>query len=221
MSEHDLSPALALKAANFIRQHTRRMAPSILPEMELYLTNEVQPIWQATEIWLAEQNCPPPYWAFAWPGGQALARYILDKPEIVRGKKVFELACGAGQAAIAAARSGALIVKAMDIDAMARMAASLNAAINNVSLSVETDTGFMHEAEIILAGDIFYERQNSLNLLAQLRAEKARGALVLLGDPERSYFPHQECEALAAYAVPVPMDLEDVPIKRTGVWRLI
>jgi predicted nicotinamide N-methyase len=190
-----------------------------VPEVRLHLAVEVLPLWRKTEEELQAMGVPPPYWAFAWAGGQALARYILDNPETVRGKSVLDFGSGSGLVAIAAAKSGARSVLAADIDAHAAAAIALNAKANGVAVSVTTDDmiGSREACDIILCGDMCYEKPLAETLLAWLRG---RGAQVLLGDPGRSYFPKSGVERLALYRVQTTRDLEDREIRETGVYRL-
>jgi predicted nicotinamide N-methyase len=191
------------------------------PEICLHVADEATELWRKNEEELGEIGLPPPFWAFAWAGGQALARYVLDHPTLVRGRRVLDFACGSGLVAIAAAKAGAAHVEARDIDAVAIVAADLNAAANGVALDaqcadvVDLDDGW----DAVLAGDICYERDMAARTVAWLRRIEARGALVLIGDPGRSYLPREELEAIATYQVPVTRSLEDAEIKTTHVWR--
>lgn len=196
-----------------------------MPEISLHVADEAVPLWQKTEEELGEMGLPPPFWAFAWAGGQALARYILDQPEIVRSKRVLDLASGSGLVAIAAMKAGAAQVVANDIDRFAMPAIAMNANVNGVSLETETadrlDPGLVLEPfGTVLAGDIFYERDTATRALAFLRRMKAQGAEIFVGDPGRTYLPKDKMAVLAEYEVPVTRDLEDAEIKRTKVWTL-
>ena len=207
----------------FIRANTKLLAVPLVPEIRLHIAEELVPIWQKTEEELGQMNVPPPYWAFAWAGGQALARYLLDNPALVAGRNVLDLGSGSGLVAIAAAKAGAARVLAADIDAFALAAISLNAAANGVN--VETTAVDLLAAppaafDIVLVGDLFYERPLAERVLAFADAARSRGALVLAGDPRRSYFPPDRFHKLAEYSVPVTRELEDAEIKRTAVWRL-
>jgi predicted nicotinamide N-methyase len=203
----------------FIRANTVLTRPPLVPELALYLAAEVVPLWRATEAELDAIGVPPPYWAFAWAGGQALARYVLDNPAIVGGKRVLDLGAGSGMVGIAAARSGAARVTAADTDRFAAAAIGLNAEANAVTLKVATCNliGGTAPWDVILVGDLFYERPLAESLLAWLAPLKAT---ILLGDPGRSYFPRTGIEKLAAYQVAVTRDLEDREIRDTGVYRL-
>jgi predicted nicotinamide N-methyase len=228
--DHDLQAgrrkALNLAdAETFIRENTRLRPVPHVPEISLYVADEAVPLWQKTEEELGEIGLPPPFWAFAWAGGQALARHILDHPGLVRGKHVLDLACGSGLVAIAAMKAGASRVTANDIDPFAMAATALNAATNNVLLAQETVDRLDPAANLetfgaVLAGDIFYERDTAARAFAFLQRMKAQGALVLVGDPGRSYLPRDRMAVQAEYQVPVIRDLEDAEIKRTKVWAL-
>ena len=206
----------------FILMQTRHLAVPHVPEIRLHLADEATELWAKTEEELGEIGLPPPFWAFAWAGGQALARYILDHREVVRGRRVLDVASGSGLVAIAAAMAGASPVEAADIDAFATEAIGLNAAANGVTITprlgdlVGEDEGW----EVVLAGDIFYDRDLATRIETWLRELEARGAVVLIGDPGRSYLPKERLVELAAYSVPVTRALEDAEIKQAKVWRL-
>ena len=204
----------------FILDNTRRQRPPHVLEFELYLADEITPIWRMTEEALEEIGLPPPFWAFAWAGGQALARHILDHPEIVRGRRIIDLATGSGLVAIAAMLAGAKSVLAADIDAFAETAAGLNAAANSVAVSTTGRNLLMEPApdsDVILVGDLFYEKTVAASALAWLKAAKRP---VLIGDPGRTYLPVAELEKVTQYEVQVTRDLEDAEIKTAAVWRL-
>lgn len=208
--------------AAFIRDNTALMAPPLVPEVRLHLATEVVPLWRKTEDEIAEQGVPPPYWAFAWAGGQALARYVLDHPKIVRGKSVLDFGSGSGLVAIAAAKAGASHVLAAEIDAFAEAAIQLNAEANGATLATTREDliGSTGRWETILAGDMCYERPLAERLLIWL-AERARGGTtVLLGDPGRSYFPASGVEKLATYRVETTRELEDREVRETSVYAL-
>jgi len=208
---------------HFIRSNTTLLAPPLVPEVLLHLAEESLPIWLKTEEELGRDGLPPPFWAFAWAGGQALARYVLDHPETVTGKRVIDLAAGSGLVAIAAMRAGARSVLAAEIDACAVTAIRLNAEVNGVAIeAVEHDllAGGLPAADVILVGDLFYEKPLALTALAWLRDCRDAGLDVLIGDPGRSYLPRDALEAIAHYKVPVSRELEDTTIKDTAVWQL-
>jgi predicted nicotinamide N-methyase len=212
-----------MEASCFIRANTKLLPVPLVPEVCLHLAEESLPIWQKTEEELGRMNVPPPYWAFAWAGGQALARYLLDNPAMVAGRRVLDLGSGSGLVAIAAAKAGAANVLAADIDAYALAAIGLNAGANDVAIG--TTLGDVLAApgctfDVVLIGDLFYERPLAERVLAFADAARASGATVLAGDPGRSYFPHDRFRQVAQYSVPVTRDLEDAEIKRTAVWRL-
>jgi predicted nicotinamide N-methyase len=204
---------------DFIRTNAALIVPPLVPELRLYLATEVVPLWHATEEELAKIGVPPPYWAFAWAGGQALARYILDNPALVRGKRVLDIGSGSGLVGLAACRGGAAHVLAADIDAFSCAAIRLNAAANSCDIAVTQDDliGTSGDWEVILVGDLFYERPLAERLLAWLAP---MDAVALLGDPGRTYFPKTKIEKLASYSVQTTRDLEDREIRETGVYRL-
>jgi len=204
---------------DFITTNAALMAPPLVPEIKLYLATEVVPLWRATEEELEKMGVPPPYWAFAWAGGQALARYILDHPQSVAGKRVLDIGSGSGLVAIAAAKAGAASVLAADIDAFSTAAIGLNAAANGATVSVTQDDliGAEGDWDVILVGDLFYERALAERLLAWLTP---LGRPALLGDPGRNYFPKDRVQRLALYNVQTSRDLEDREIRETGVYRM-
>ncbi len=209
--------------ALFIRSNTRLLAPPLVPEIRLHLAEESVPIWQKTEEELGEMNVPPPYWAFAWAGGQALARYVLDNAVLVAGKSVLDLGSGSGLSALAAARARAARVLAADIDQFALAAITLNAGENGLAVTTTSDDLLARSPtpfDVVLVGDLFYERHLSERVLAFCDAAKAQGALVLVGDPQRNYFPRDRFTCVGRYEVPVTRELEDAVIKRTAVWRV-
>lgn len=211
-----------LQAAKFIRNNTMVLAPPLVPELVLHLAEESLPIWLKTEEELQKANIDPPYWAFAWAGGQALARYVLDNRALIAGKRVLDLGSGSGLVAIAAHRAGAAFVTAADIDPMATAAAVLNAELNTASLEAVTCDLLAAPAkdyDVILVGDLFYEAPLAKRVLEFIATAASNGAVVLVGDPRRSYFPANKFECLAEYAVPVTRQLEDAEIKKAAVWR--
>ena len=208
--------------SKFIRDNTSLLAPPLVPEIKLHLAHEALPLWEKTEEELGQLGLPPPFWAFAWAGGQALARYLLDNPHLAAKKTVLDFAAGSGLVGIAAAKAGAAHVTIGEIDATALAAIALNAEANGVRLGaadadlIGRDEGW----DIVLVGDGFYEKPLADRLLPWLRALSARGVAVLVGDPGRTYFPGTGLTHLATYEVPVTRDLEDSEIKRTSVWLL-
>lgn len=208
--------------AAFIVNHTMPASPPLVPEIRLHLAAEVLPLWRKIEQTLEKEGVSPPYWAFAWPGGQALARYILDNPEAIGGKKTLDFGAGCGVIAIAAAKSGAAEAVAADIDSFALAACRLNAALNGVTVTGRQEDMIGASGwDAILVGDMCYERPLAERLLAWLRREAAKGVEVLLADPGRNYFSAQGLAELAEYQVPTDRDLEDREIRRTGVYRMI
>jgi predicted nicotinamide N-methyase len=206
----------------FILANTRLQSPPHTPELALHLADEVTPIWRMTEEALAEIGLPPPFWAFAWAGGQAVARYVLDHPQIVEGKRVLDFATGSGLVAIAAMKAGAASVLGSDVDGFCGPAVALNAAANGVAVAY-TDRDLLdgpvpEGVQVILAGDICYEQPLAGRVLAWLTAARASGLTVLIGDPMRTYFPRGGLVKLAEYQVPTTRELEDFEVKRTSVW---
>lgn len=216
-------PAGPADPAAFILAQTVVACPPLVPEIRLHLATEITPIWQASEASLAASNLPPPYWAFAWPGGQAIARYLLDNPALVRGRAVLDFAAGSGLVAIAAALGGAARAVANDIDAVAATAVGLNAALNKVT--VETDGGDMLDGDgagfdLVLAGDVCYERPMAERVTRWARRLAANGIDVLLADPGRAYLPAKGLVELARYDVKTSLELEDRELRETVIYRL-
>ncbi len=206
----------------FILAATQPRPAAHAPEILLHVATELCPLWRATEETLEAAGLPPPFWAFAWAGGQALARYVLDHPEIVTGKRVLDFAAGSGLAGIAASMAGARDVEGSEIDPFAPHAMRLNAALNAAAITpvlrdVTKEAGGW---DVILAGDVCYDREQSAATLAWLRARVAEGATVLIGDPGRAYLPDSGLTKLAEYMVETTLELEDMSLKRTGVWRM-
>lgn len=215
----------------FVRDNTILKPPSLIPELRLHLADKAMPLWELTEEELAEKDLPPPYWAFAWAGGQALARYVIDHPQIAAGQRVLDIAAGSGLVGIAALWVSAAHVVANDIDAFAIAAITLNATANGVEAGLETVRRDMLDEpvlaangmplyDLVLAGDVCYEKPMAGRTIAWLRRHAAAGATVLMGDPGRSYLPESGLTQLAEYMVPTPRDLEDSDIRRTIVWQV-
>ena len=206
----------------FIRDNTGVLTPPHVPEIKLRLATEAHDLWLKTEEELEEIGLPPPFWAFAWAGGQGLARHVLDHPDLVAGKSVLDFASGSGLVGIAARMAGASAVLAADIDPWSETAIRLNAALNDVSLdyTVEDMVGRDDGWDVVLAGDVFYDRGFADVLIPWFSRLAARGATVLVGDPGRAYCPRERMEALATYTVPVTRALEDADVKKTTVWQL-
>lgn len=208
---------------SFIRHWTRLASPQLVPEVRLHLADQLMPLWEALARDASDPELPPPYWAFAWAGGQAVARYVLDHQELVGGRSVVDLATGSGLCAIAALLAGAREVLAIDIDPWARDAVALNASANGLHVPFSADDPLGDDppdAEVILAGDIGYEWTLADRGVAWLRRAAARGATVLIGDPERHHLPHEGLVALDVRDVPTTLDLEQVTSKRTTVYRV-
>jgi predicted nicotinamide N-methyase len=219
----DGAPAATLHERRaFILQHTRLAPVPHALELSLHVADEATALWQKTEDELGAIGLPPPFWAFAWAGGQALARHLLDHPELVRGQRVLDFASGSGLVAIAAAKMGAKPVEAADIDGYALAAIGLNAAANSVEIIALQDNQIGRDDgwPVILAGDICYERELAGRVIDWLARLAVRGATVLIGDPGRSYLPKERLRLLATYQVPVTRELEDMDIKATSVWQL-
>nr|WP_210279754.1 methyltransferase [Rhizobium metallidurans] len=197
------------------------MTPPHVPEIRLNLASEAHELWLKTEEELAEIGLPPPFWAFAWAGGQGLARYVLDHPDMVDGKRVVDFASGSGLVAIAARMAGASEVLAADIDPWTRTAVALNAELNGVEIAFTGDNliGSEIDADVLLAGDVFYDRDFAMALVPWFERLAADGVTVLVGDPGRAYLPKERLAACAVYAVPVTRALEDSEVKKTTVWR--
>jgi predicted nicotinamide N-methyase len=214
------APSAAEERAAFIRANTRLLAPPLAPEMRLHLADEAVALWAKTEAEPQASGLPPPFWAFAWVGGQALARWIGDHPERIAGRRVLDFASGSGIVAIAAALAGAAKVEASEIDPFAQAAIALNASENRVAVDVlcedviGTDRGW----DVVLAGDVAYERDMAAAVFAWLEGLARRGALALVGDPRSSYLALDRLECVAEYFVPTTRALEDAEIKRAGVF---
>jgi predicted nicotinamide N-methyase len=210
--------------AAFVRRNTAITAPPLVPEISLYLATGITAIWQATEDTLARSALPPPFWAFAWAGGQALARFLLDHPERVAGRSVLDFGAGSGIVAIAAAKAGAASVLASEIDHFAAAAIAANAALNDVAIAVTT-TDLLDTVdarwEVVTAGDVCYERPMADRVMGWLRGLAARGTLVLLGDPGRAYLPSEGLIERAHYLVPTSRELEDRDIRDAIVWQVL
>jgi len=208
----------------FIRENTCLRPVPHAPEISLHVADEATTLWQRTEEELEQIGLPPPFWAFAWAGGQALARYVLDNPGLVAGRRVVDFASGSGLCAIAAARAGAHHVLASDLDPFALAAIPLNAEANGVADRIAA-TGedlltAVPNCDILLAADVFYERDLAGAVTAWLGEARAQGLTVLIGDPGRTYLPRDRLTCLATYEVPVSRSLEDSEIKRSHVWQL-
>jgi predicted nicotinamide N-methyase len=207
--------------ARFVREHTTLQRPPHVAEIQLHLAHELEPVWRSTEEELARQGLPPPFWAFAWAGGQGLARYLLDHVHEAQGRRVVDFATGSGLVAIAAAKAGAVSVLASDLDTYAGAAVALNAQANGVQVTFTGDNLLLAEppvADLITAGDICYERPVAEQVMEWLGRAHRAGARVLIGDPNRSYFPRDRLVQLAEYRVETTREIEDMAVKQTGVW---
>jgi len=214
---------LAEDPAAFVRDNTAPERPPLVPELELFLASEVVPLWKATEADLSDLGVPPPYWAFAWAGGQALARYLLDSPDVVAGKRVLDFASGSGLVAIAAAKAGAATVTASDIDPFAIAAIRQNADHNAAAVDACPDDllGTRGPWDVVLAGDICYEQPLADRVMRWLRDLAATGIPVFLGDPGRAYLPKERLEWVVGYAVKTTREIEDTDVRNAVVWRVL
>jgi len=208
--------------AAFIVANTVVQRTELLPEIQLHLASEEMPIWQMNDEEREAAGVPLPYWAFAWAGGQALARYFLDQPEVVRGKTILDVGAGSGLEAIAAAMAGAGKVTAADTDPFAIAATRLNAVRNGVAVetTVEDLIGQSGDWDLVMIGDLFFDLPLAKHLEAWLRGLHDAGVEVLIGDPQRTYLPHQGLEKLATYSVPTTSALEDSDLRNASVWRM-
>lgn len=205
----------------FVRDNTALLPVPLCPEIVLHVAAEALPLWEKTEQELGEIGLPAPFWAFAWAGGQALARHVLDRPELVAGRRVLDLGAGSGLVGIAAMRAGAAHVTASDPDPWAIAAIGLNAAANGVNVTAAAGDGLDTDAsafDVVLIGDLFYEKPLAERVLAFVERAHGNGAAILIGDPGRSYLPRNRLVRLAEYSVPTTRALEDSEIKRTAVW---
>jgi predicted nicotinamide N-methyase len=208
-------------AESFIRANTTLATASHVPEVRLYLATELTPIWQASEAWLAEHGVEPPFWAFAWPGGQALARHLLDHPDLVAGRRVLDFAAGGGIAAIACAMAGAASVETAEIDKLAVAAVRLNAAANAVAITASGDVvGQPRRWDLVLCGDVCYEAPMTSHILPWLRRMAGQGAEVWIADPGRAYLPKSGLAAFATYRIDTTLELEDRTSRDVVLYRL-
>ncbi|MEQ8332430.1 50S ribosomal protein L11 methyltransferase [Nisaea sp.] len=220
-----------LISADFIRRNTEIISPPLVPELSLHLATEATPLWQATETELEQNGLPPPYWAFAWAGGQAVARYVIDNAPLVAGKRVLDVGAGSGMVGLAALWASAATVISNDTDPVAAIAIALNAQTNGLEAGLTVsgrdmldeptmaeDGGPLYDT--VLAGDICYERAMSDRMQKWLQRHADAGALVLLGDPGRTYRPTGGIAFCARYDVPVSLEIEDSELRQTTVWRL-
>jgi predicted nicotinamide N-methyase len=208
----------------FILDNTRLQAVPHAPGISLWLADEVTPIWRLTEEELGEMGLPPPFWAFAWAGGQAVARWLLDNPAEVAGRTVLDFATGSGLVGIAAMKAGAASVLGTDIDPFCGAAVALNAQANGVAMAF-TDRNLLDApppaVDVICAGDVCYEKPMTEQVLDWLGEARGNGTRVLIGDPGRTYFPRSGLDFLAEYRVPTTRELEDQEVKRSAVWAVV
>ena len=207
----------------FIRAHTRLGRPPLTPEIQLWLAAEATALWEASEAFLEETGLPPPFWAFAWAGGQALARYVLDRPEVVLDRRILDFGAGGGLVAIAALQAGAAAALAVDVDPFAAAAVRMNGAANGCrpnALTADATSLDPAEFDVVLAADVCYDRRQSEPASAWLRRAAAADVTVLIGDPGRTYLLKDGLTPVADYVVPTPKDLERESMTPTRVWRL-
>jgi predicted nicotinamide N-methyase len=220
-----VNPVDHRRAAGFIRAHTTLRPVTGVPEVRLHLADDSLAVWEATEAEVARGELDPPFWAFAWAGGQALARWVLDRPEAVSGRPVLDVATGSGLVAVAAALAGAAEVAAIDADPIAAVAARLNATANAVDVAVAAapveQVDVPAAGTVVLAGDVFYQEAMARRMLAAFDRFLAAGCDVVVGDPRRAYLPAARLEVLAESEVTVDADLEDLPVKPGLVARLL
>jgi predicted nicotinamide N-methyase len=219
-----MNAAAALAPDLFVRRNTIVAVPPLVPEIRLHLATELSPIWQASEETLARGAVPPPFWAFAWPGGQALARHLLDHPELVAGRDVVDFGAGSGLVAIAARKAGAARALAADIDPFAAAAIAANAALNDVAIMVTTADlldRVVPAGMVVTAGDVCYEQPTAERATRWLRRCAERGSLVLLADPGRAYVPCAGLAERARYPVPTSREIEDRDFRETIVWQVL
>jgi predicted nicotinamide N-methyase len=209
-------------AVAFIREHTTPGRPPFVPELLLRVAAELTPVWEQTEA-VAASPQPPPFWAFPWVGGQALARFVLDRPEVVRGRRVLDFATGSGLVALAARRAGAATVLAVDIDPLAVAAAAVNAAANQaeIDLVVGDPVGTRPDVDVVLAGDVCYEGSSAPRIADWLRALAAADRLVLIGDGGRAFLPREGLELLVRHEIPTTREIESDERRQAAVWRVL
>jgi predicted nicotinamide N-methyase len=212
-----------ISPAEFVLAHTHVRRPPFVPEVRLHLADDSVSLWEETQVAVDHGQVPPPFWAFVWAGGQALARYILDSPGLVAGRDVVDIATGSGLIALAASMSGAATVRATDIDELAIAATRLNAALNNVELdaaAVDVRDLSVAAGTLVTVGDVFYDEKIAATMLTELSRLARHGAEVLIGDPHRAYLPRNALEVVTSYDVDVEIDIEDAPVKPSIVARL-
>lgn len=216
-----ITPYSPKRARRFIEANTAIASPPHVPELRLHLADDAHALWHSTEEELAAMGLPPPFWAFAWAGGQGLARYVLDNPGSVSGRRIVDFASGSGLVAIAAMKAGAAHATAVDIDPFAEAAIDLNTALNDVavrSLSGQI-VGTSLETDCLLAGDVFYDRSFAEAIIPWFDILLRKDVDILVGDPGRAYLPSNRLHHLATYRVPVTRALEDAEVKRVDIYR--
>lgn len=210
-------------AEAFIRKYTRVQSPPACSEFSLHLADHLLPLWEDSAALLGERDdLPPPYWAFCWAGGQALCRYLLDHPEVVRGQRVLDFAAGSGAVGIAAALSGAAAVDSCDIDPLAWVVTGLNAALNGVTLTVRGDDLLQAppQWDVVLAGDVCYEGGMSQRIWPWLIGLARSGVIVLLADPGRAYLPRGGLDPVSVLTVPTSREIENTETKTVTIYRV-
>jgi len=220
-----VGPVTAAEPGAFVREHTGLATVPFVPELRIHQADDAIALWEETEARHGGPGLAPPFWAFPWAGGQALARYVLDNPSLVAGRSVCDIAAGSGLVALAASRAGASRVHAVEIDPYATAAIAMNAAANRLAVTplladLLADVSAAPDAEVFLAGDVFYNRDMAARMLAFFQAARGRDRVVLVGDPGRAYVPVAALERVADYDVPVVRDLEDADVRRSTVWRV-
>ena len=214
---------MTFSAEDFIRTNTVVMSPSLVPEITMHLATEVTPLWQMTEERLQENGLPPPYWAFAWPGGQGMARYFIEHPDVIRGKRMLDFAAGGGVASIAAKKMGAAHALAAEIDPLALAAIQMNASLNNVTITNVQDVDFTKsypDVDLITAGDVCYQQEMTAKMMRWLTLNRENGTRILIADPGRAYLPREGLIECARYVVPTSRDLEDQEQRNVIVWEM-
>jgi predicted nicotinamide N-methyase len=220
-----MRPIAADPVEEMMTVHTHIGHPPLVPEIALRLAVAITPVWEAVEKALGREGTEPPFWAFCWAGGQALARWVLDHADQVRGRRVLDLGCGGGVAGIAAARAGAATVTANDVDPLALAMVVRNARLNRVQLELLSgdllDAAPRERWDVILVGDLCYTATTARRVIDWLQRRAGDGCRVLLGDPGRAYRPDHGLEQLATYSVPTTRELEDRTVRETAVWQVL
>lgn len=215
---------MTMSETDFILQHTKLTTASLVPEIKLQLAVECTPLWQMTEERMQQSNLSPPFWAFAWPGGQGMARYILENPHIVAGQRVLDFASGCGLASIAAIKAGAENAVAIEIDDLALAAIQINAAHNDARVEIQKGIDFTQpckKVDLIIAGDVCYQQAMAATMMRWLWLNFEKGVRILLADPGRAYLPREGLKECARYIVPTSRDLEDSDSREVVIWELI